>query len=811
VIPTLPRGKKLVMNLKSTWGDEHYVGLSGLEFYSESGHLIPTSLVASIAAKPASVNVLPGVSNDPRVVTNLLDGVNRTCDDLHVWLAPFSQGKRHVVVVNFTREVVLSLLRVWNYNKSRIHAARGAKEVEITFDGVRIFDGVLDKAPGTLEAAPLHAEMIVFTRDPAVLDRLTACIRDQLSTHSSAGAADGKSGLAEHSIPADPTRGSSLSRPHTAYGSPASQVDADANGAPNYLAAQAARDPFCVPAREALAGGGNDTRALKLGEEGFGFDADASYESARAGLMPRDLSHRLALNSTLGGLGAMEGREGEAARSGSLLTDLTASIDLTLARPKTAPRQVPAKLSAGVSAKTAGGPADGVGKPPALTSRVAKEVRLVFSATWGDANFVGLTGLELLSPQLTPIPLTADMLSAHPRDINSVPGHSGDNRTLDKLVDGVNVTVDDNHMWLAPLLAEPQQWLLISLPQPTPLVGFRVWNYNKAFDDSYRGLKWVRVFVDGKLLSPLPAELAGSGSGSWSGSGSLAPSDRFLLRKAPGHALFDFGQLVYLGKPLVPSPNTLLPLPRELATREKGSFTPPGPVLPAGMVLKFLLVDTWGDPHYLGLTSIEVYGHAGQRLPVLASRVAAVPASVNELREGKAKDAGPLDIRTCDKLVDGVNETWDKSHTWLAPFAPGKNMLFVVFDAPVRISMIKVWNLACPVDRGVQHAQISLDDAVIFDGTFRRAPEQAAQGLNRGSFGQAILFCAAEELLKKEKDHVFVDSSEQDVLFTDENQQKKPDFGKGLGSLVLPTTSEPMTTENTNPTYYPSQRPRTSC
>lgn len=37
-----------------------------------------------------------------------------------------------------------------------------------------------------------------------------------------------------------------------------------------------------------------------------------------------------------------------------------------------------------------------------------------------------------------------------------LPGHSGDNRTLDKLLDGTNVTVDDNHMWLAPLLDTAQ-------------------------------------------------------------------------------------------------------------------------------------------------------------------------------------------------------------------------------------------------------------------------------------------------------------------------------------------------------------------
>ena len=64
-----------------------------------------------IMANPADINVLPGCcllysalphlccncidryKNDPRTVDKLLDGVNRTCDDLHMWLAPFT---RHV-------------------------------------------------------------------------------------------------------------------------------------------------------------------------------------------------------------------------------------------------------------------------------------------------------------------------------------------------------------------------------------------------------------------------------------------------------------------------------------------------------------------------------------------------------------------------------------------------------------------------------------------------------------------------------------------------------------------------------------------
>lgn len=37
VIPELPYGKDLVINIKTTWGDKHYVGLTGIEVFSATG------------------------------------------------------------------------------------------------------------------------------------------------------------------------------------------------------------------------------------------------------------------------------------------------------------------------------------------------------------------------------------------------------------------------------------------------------------------------------------------------------------------------------------------------------------------------------------------------------------------------------------------------------------------------------------------------------------------------------------------------------------------------------------------------------
>ena len=63
----------------------------------------------------------------------------------------------------------LSLIRIWNYNKSRIHSYRGAKDLEITLDSNLIFKGEISKAPGRLNDADQYCEYIMFTKDENII------------------------------------------------------------------------------------------------------------------------------------------------------------------------------------------------------------------------------------------------------------------------------------------------------------------------------------------------------------------------------------------------------------------------------------------------------------------------------------------------------------------------------------------------------------------------------------------------------------------------------------------------------------------
>ena len=98
------------------------------------------------------------------MVANLLDGVNLTRDDLHMWLAPFTPSHPHTVTITFTTPITLALVRVWvcgydvvctctylppthtqNYNKSRIHSHRGVRDLQMWLDNRLIFQGEISR------------------------------------------------------------------------------------------------------------------------------------------------------------------------------------------------------------------------------------------------------------------------------------------------------------------------------------------------------------------------------------------------------------------------------------------------------------------------------------------------------------------------------------------------------------------------------------------------------------------------------------------------------------------------------------------
>lgn len=51
IIPELPSGRRLEIDITSTWGDRHYLGLNGIELFSISGELVQVAQVSTISDK----------------------------------------------------------------------------------------------------------------------------------------------------------------------------------------------------------------------------------------------------------------------------------------------------------------------------------------------------------------------------------------------------------------------------------------------------------------------------------------------------------------------------------------------------------------------------------------------------------------------------------------------------------------------------------------------------------------------------------------------------------------------------------------
>lgn len=216
--------------------------------------------------------------------------------------------------------------------------------------------------------------------------------------------------------------------------------------------------------------------------------------------------------------------------------------------------------------------------------------------SWGDLFYVGLNGIEVFDPNGNKIELSMSNLDAQPRDMNSIPGHKQDHRTLEKLINGVNNTSDDKNMWLIPFNEGEDHVIKIDLGRNSYVGSIRFWNYNKSVEDSLRGAKTVTIKIDGRFISS---------------------ENGLTLRKAPGFTLGyddlmrdDFGQTICLPFAEGWKPNMILPLQKQMTNSTtmvglQQEYEPAA--LPMGLSFRINLYSTQSDHYYIGLNGIEFY------------------------------------------------------------------------------------------------------------------------------------------------------------------------------------------------------------
>lgn len=224
-------------------------------------------------------------------------------------------------------------------------------------------------------------------------------------------------------------------------------------------------------------------------------------------------------------------------------------------------------------------------------------------------------------------------------------------------------------------------------------VGIKIWNYNESLETTYIGVRSLKIKLDDNfVMNP------------------YTNNDIFLLRRAPGNTHYDFVQdIKFTATERVVGNEISL---SGLKLDELYEY----PSMPQGFVFQIIIFSTWGDQYYCGLNGLGIYDHTG-RLLVLEqhsyyifgiilinflilmdfSDICCHPESINVLPNVSG------DIRTSDKLIDGINTDHSGSHSWLAPIIPKHlNRIYVVLDQPTYLSRMRLWNYSKTANRGVK-------------------------------------------------------------------------------------------------------------